>query len=301
MNRIKFMKCEFCGNDHEGSYGSGRFCSPTCARSFATKYREPKLIIKKCKYCGKEISVKLGISDNNVICNDCKEKHSKKICKICGSPYLHSCKNDFCKSHGPQQFNALIKYFGFDPTKLGTPEVEDEFNRIRDKLYKDYWVDELTTSQMSEKYGYPSPCNFAGKIFKYLNIPTRSIKENNKKQPFYRKNTPRQTPHYKNGWHKTWDGDEVYLRSSYEFDFAKILDSKRIHYEVENLRVKYFDRISNEYRCAIPDFVIPETKTIYEIKSSYTYDKDNMDDKVIAYKSLGYSVILVLEHKEIPL
>lgn len=27
--------CEYCGNEHEGTYGSGRFCSPTCARKFS--------------------------------------------------------------------------------------------------------------------------------------------------------------------------------------------------------------------------------------------------------------------------
>jgi 5-methylcytosine-specific restriction endonuclease McrA len=31
------MKCENCGSEHEGSYGSGRFCSSKCARGFSTK------------------------------------------------------------------------------------------------------------------------------------------------------------------------------------------------------------------------------------------------------------------------
>ena len=29
------MKCEKCGNEHDGSYGSGRFCSSQCARAFS--------------------------------------------------------------------------------------------------------------------------------------------------------------------------------------------------------------------------------------------------------------------------
>ena len=28
------MKCEQCGNEHDGSYGSGRFCSEKCKRSY---------------------------------------------------------------------------------------------------------------------------------------------------------------------------------------------------------------------------------------------------------------------------
>ena len=30
------MICERCENDHDGSYGSGRFCSSYCARGFST-------------------------------------------------------------------------------------------------------------------------------------------------------------------------------------------------------------------------------------------------------------------------
>lgn len=30
------MKCEYCGKEHDGSYGSGRFCSSSCARKFSS-------------------------------------------------------------------------------------------------------------------------------------------------------------------------------------------------------------------------------------------------------------------------
>lgn len=38
------MVCERCGKDHDGSYGSGRFCSKSCAksRSFSKESREKK-------------------------------------------------------------------------------------------------------------------------------------------------------------------------------------------------------------------------------------------------------------------
>ena len=29
--------CENCKNEHDGQYGSGRFCSSKCARGFSTK------------------------------------------------------------------------------------------------------------------------------------------------------------------------------------------------------------------------------------------------------------------------
>lgn len=41
------MICEKCGKEHDGSYGSGRFCSQSCARSFSTTNNSRKEINKK--------------------------------------------------------------------------------------------------------------------------------------------------------------------------------------------------------------------------------------------------------------
>lgn len=38
---------------------------------------------------------------------------------------------------------------------------------------------------------------------------------------------------------------------------------------------------------------------IIEIKSSWTLDKQNMKDKMKAYKELGYNFKLICDHKEI--
>ena len=37
------MFCENCSLQHEGSYGSGRFCSSVCARSFSTKAKREEI------------------------------------------------------------------------------------------------------------------------------------------------------------------------------------------------------------------------------------------------------------------
>lgn len=37
------MKCENCDNDHNGNYGSGRFCSSKCARGFSTKEKRQEI------------------------------------------------------------------------------------------------------------------------------------------------------------------------------------------------------------------------------------------------------------------
>lgn len=37
------MNCENCNTEHDGSYGSGRFCATKCARSFSTKVRRKEI------------------------------------------------------------------------------------------------------------------------------------------------------------------------------------------------------------------------------------------------------------------
>ena len=55
------------------------------------------------------------------------------------------------------------------------------------------------------------------------------------------------------------------------------------------MRIKYFDSQKNEYRCAIPDFYLPDENLIVEIKSDYTLDEQNMKDKKKAYLENGSS------------
>jgi len=37
------MKCESCASEHDGAYGSGRFCGSKCARGFATKAKREEI------------------------------------------------------------------------------------------------------------------------------------------------------------------------------------------------------------------------------------------------------------------
>ena len=106
---------------------------------------------------------------------------------------------------------------------------------------------------------------------------------------------------FNQSWHTTWTGEEVFLRSSYELDYAEYLDSNQISYSVEELRIEYFDSQQNKTRIAIPDFYISSTNEIVEIKSDFTLDIQEMLDKFDAYKNLGYIPKLILEKEEIDL
>ena len=302
------MICENCGKEHDGSYGSGRFCSKKCARSFSTKNSKGQLKEVKCIDCGKIIYIYKRASNKRCRCEECQKKHINehnkiflKKCLICGQYHnkLEICKNNFCQNHNIKQFNSLIKYFGFDKTKLGTLEVENEFNRIRNILYNLYWIEHKSSKNICKLYNYPNIGNLTAKIFHYLEIPSKSVKISTKENYIEGRLLPNLSHKYNDQWYTTWNNKEVYLRSSYELDYAKELDKQQIDYEVENLRIKYWDSQKQEYKCAIPDFYIPLTNTIIEIKSNWTLDKQNMKDKIKAYKELGYNFKLICDHKEI--
>lgn len=67
---------------------------------------------------------------------------------------------------------------------------------------------------------------------------------------------------------------------------------------MESMRIKYWDSVQQKERVAIPDFYLPESNTIIEIKSLFTYNKQNMIDRSIQYQNLGYKFKLILEHQE---
>jgi hypothetical protein len=96
--------CENCGNEHEGTYGSGRFCSTKCSRGFSTKAKRTEI--------NEKVSSKLKTSYNVVlICKQChgeftisssKKKQdccSKKCASIRKGGWNNHDKVDWSKVH----------------------------------------------------------------------------------------------------------------------------------------------------------------------------------------------------------
>ena len=293
--------CEKCGSEHDGSYGSGRFCSIKCARSYSTKNKSKDQKEAKCIKCGTNIYINKRASIQTCKCEKCKKEYHKpsdlKVCKICGSTYYKNhggCSNEFCKTHRIQGFNLLIKFFGFNKDKIGTSEVEIEFNRVKKNIEDLYWKENMSSRDIAKKFNFPSKHSITQTVFKFLDIKPRSFKQATSNAFYTGKMKNVIFNQYKCEWHKSWNGKFFFLRSSYESDYANKLDTLKVEYEVESLRIEYYNSAKREYRCAVPDFYLPNTNTIVEIKSRWTLDPQEMKDKIKSYLENGYNFKLIL-------
>ena len=232
-----------------------------------------------------------------------KKRFPKKIkhkrCPICGD---YDCDKEFCHDgQMMQKLKTLVKYFYFNENVIGTHGVFEEWNRLKNELYDMYIVQQKSSSDLSKYYNNYNPANI-NNILKHFGIKRRSLSEAVKLSFLHNRSGGIGTLQcFKQGVHTTWDNKTVYLRSSYEFDYAKILDSQKIEYEVETVRLEYYDSQRKTNRIAVPDFYIPSINTIVEIKSEYTLDVQEMKDKVKSYRENGFNFKLILEHKEVDL
>ena len=271
----------------------------------------------KCIDCGKIIYIGLRASNKKCRCEECKlkydsikysEKYKNGIkksilnCNIFDNIKCEECyfkQHNICKSKSGIQYklNTLHKYCNLNITDYNSTlhnylEIKHKFQNLLDNG--------LSCVDICLKYF--NNCKYGNTIFEILQLKLRTLSESVRNA--FMQGKLGQTifeNQYKSGWHISWENNEYWLRSSYEFDYAKYLDLNHIKYCVENLRIKYWDSQRQEYRCAVPDFYLIETNTIVEIKSKWTLDDQNMKDKIKAYKKLGYNFKLICDHKEIEL
>mgnify|MGYP001378706026 CR=1 FL=1 len=122
------MICENCQKEHNGSYGSGRFCSKECARSFSTKNEQKtkKMII--CNQCKKEFLIDKR-ARNDCLCDECK--NVELICYNCNKPFYINIKNanqKFCSRVCSSKYVAK--------TFLQTDEHKEKLRKITKEKYK---------------------------------------------------------------------------------------------------------------------------------------------------------------------
>lgn len=145
------MQCENCKIEHNGTYGSGRFCGGKCARGFSTKAKRSEINKKvSSKLSGRTLSDthkhnieksnnfnrKTKITKHCLNCNDsmiCRENDRRKFCsQYCWVNYTEKtkdeyllyrqkCKFDFDVTKFQDRFNlSLIEQHGwYSPTNKG--------------------------------------------------------------------------------------------------------------------------------------------------------------------------------------
>lgn len=75
------MKCENCKIEHNGQYGSGRFCSPKCARGYSTSLNKKETNAK----------ISLALTKNKKhICLFCKNEFSGRKKMYCSSQCMRA-------------------------------------------------------------------------------------------------------------------------------------------------------------------------------------------------------------------
>lgn len=137
------MFCENCNKNHNGEYGSGRFCSAKCARGFSTKNKRAEINQKvSAKLSGRKLSAKhiKNIEQgnnfnrkNNRIEKKCLNCHSLMLCKVfqkfctrtCWANYTEKtkepfllyrqrCNFDFKFEDYPDEFDlTLVEQYGW--------------------------------------------------------------------------------------------------------------------------------------------------------------------------------------------
>lgn len=100
------MICEVCGKEHDGSYGSGRFCSRSCGCKYSA--------ISRSKDCLNFIKQK--VQNSKSLSKERKQKEyeaTPKVCKNCGETYYKNwaktVKSEFCSRACARSYSTKIK------------------------------------------------------------------------------------------------------------------------------------------------------------------------------------------------
>ena len=262
----------------------------------------------RCLQCGKEISEgrKFCSSSCSAKYNNVRrirkpwteEQHRKnrklteqKFCKYCGKPGKTVC--DECKP-----FVQRVRTF--DKLNIKGSNLKEKNQKLLELLKDLYFVQHQSLEEIWEKTGLRY--RQVEIIFHSAGLSLRNLSEcQTNALSVGRRDLPK--PLEKRGirgYHKTWQGEKIWYRSSYELAFAQLLDSQKIPYKVEakETRTKYRDSELQRERVAVPDFYLPKTNEIIEVKSKYTLGNiQRMKEKFEAYQKRGFIPKLWLDFK----
>lgn len=266
------MKCLQCGKEiPEGR----KFCSSSCSAKYnnVRRQRHPWTEEQKeehrvrveqvCKYCGKVTGRLVAPNREQGVCSECKS------------------------------FVPRLKTL----TQLGFVEgsLKDRYNAAVQKICTEYFDEKESLCTLSEKYGLDELVFY--RILQQDSRGMRNISESLQTALEQNRIQLKDSPNFVHGTHTSWEGFNFHYRSSWEKEYMERLDKQKIRYEVEPFYVRYWDTQQCRERLAKPDFYLLDSNEIIELKSSYTYNEQNMKDKFQAYRKEGYIPKLLLDWK----
>lgn len=297
---LKNKICLHCGREFKPKKESQKFCSQSCSVSYNNAKRDKENKDYKAKISEslkKYYKVHPKEAKNGFRWIDGKKTRIEpKRCPICGS--IDCERRGICK-HMKKFFENLV-CFGFDVNCLGTNKVFEEYERVKRLLEDEYFNNHLSPSDLKEKYHYPKTFENITQLLKTMGFKTRNLSTCQTNAILVGKHVLPTSEHelkmgFKQGWHTTWEGKKIFYRSGAELKYAELLDEEKVSYDVESLRIEYYDTEKAHNRVAIPDFILTNTNEIVEVKSRITFRKQNMLDKFKRYKELGYKPKMLYE------
>lgn len=155
------MKCEKCGKEHDGSYGSGRFCSSKCARSYSTSLNREEV--------NKKISIGLRESDK-VNHSYAEYLKNPKTCKICGKILQQRNITSYCINC--IRYSSELANYRSSIGKNASARVKNRkywFTRDKKSYAEKFWIEVLNNNNISYKHNYPVKVESANRHF-YLDF-----------------------------------------------------------------------------------------------------------------------------------
>lgn len=175
-----------------------------------------------------------------------------------------------------------------------------EYLKVKKVFEEKYIKKEMSLLQFARSFGinYTLPSSY----FYIFGIPTRNYEEAYIKRKFWKRSEEYKTPNnpsfnFKRGYHISWENKKFYLMSSYEFNFAKILDEFQISYEVGTLILPYFSSIENRIVKGKPDFIFKDLKVIIETKSERFYNYIDLRERQAEANKRGFQFFVYLNEK----
>ena len=271
--------CKNCGKEIPDTKRNNVFCCKSCSATYNNRRRARKKWDhqQRARFSDKNRKNDLHVGYKQYKCKYCGKITDSRICKEC-KPFVY-------------RLNTYKKFGIYD----GPLSSRNE--KLRDLIYDEYFVNKKSSVVIEAEYGISnqSILNILNREFGSTRNLSEGISLAIKEGRLL---LPRKSNLYKTGVHESWEGNIYYYRSSWEESYMKWLDERKVKYLYEPFRIDYLDTLKNEIKIAIPDFYLPDSNEIIEIKSLYTLGNIQiMKDKFLAYQKMGYVPRLLLDWK----